>query len=328
MARHLSTLRRLAGVACATAVLAACDIGEITQVEEASWGTAAPTGWADIAAAPVPLDVTAYITGEVFTGDGVLIDESIDGVPEGAGTEQWVPSVAYLVTHPSGQRVLLDSGVRAGDCSYSILVVLNFPCRNKPGQDVVTQLARDDVDRLDYVIATHFHGDHASGLGPVLARYDPLVIAAADEIDALQSPLRETQGYRYDQFAADMRVEAADNGWLAVPHMDKAADLLGDGSIWLLPTPGHTPGHMSVLLNVPDGPPLLTFDAAHLKLTYDHTAPGGLGADLDVARDSISRLKALAADFPGMRLIYGHEPTQWPGDAIRVSLASQTPLTE
>jgi len=310
----------LAGTLAAS--LAACDIGDITDVQQASWRAAAdaPQSWDEVLASPTDLGVTAFVTGEVFAGGGVLIDPTVEGVPDGLGDDQWVPSISYLVTHPSGQRVLLDSGVRAGKCSYQILVVLDFPCRNKPGQDVVSQLTRDGVESIDYLVATHFHGDHASGLGPVLARYDPVVIASAAEIDALRSPLRETQGYRYEQFAADMRVEAADNGFISMPHIGDAADLFGDGSVWLLATPGHTPGHMSVFLNATSGPILMTFDAAHLEATFQYNAPGGLGADLEAASDSIAKLTTLAQSFPGARLVYGHEPAQWGGDAIRRDL--------
>ena len=314
--------QRAGALIFAASALAACDIGEITEVQQANWRAAenAPATWADVLATPTDLDVMAYVTGDVFAGGGVLIDPTVEGVPAGLGNDQWVPSLAYLVTHPSGQRVLLDSGVRAGECSYRILMVLDFPCRNDPGQDVVSQLALEDVDRIDFVVATHFHGDHASGLGPVMARYDPVVVASANEIEALKSPLRETQGYRYEQFAADMRVEAADNGFIDMPHIGKAADLFGDGSVWLLATPGHTPGHMSVLLNAASGPILMTFDAAHLEATYRYNAPGGLGADLEVASDSISRLTALAGALPAVKLIFGHEPSQWEDDAVRRSL--------
>ena len=314
--------QRAGALIFAASAFAACDIGEITEVQQANWRAAenAPATWADVLATPTDLDVMAYVTGDVFAGGGVLIDPTVEGVPAGLGNDQWVPSLAYLVTHPSGQRVLLDSGVRAGECSYRILMVLDFPCRNDPGQDVVSQLALEDVDRIDFVVATHFHGDHASGLGPVMARYDPVVVASANEIEALKSPLRETQGYRYEQFAADMRVEAADNGFIDMPHIGKAADLFGDGSVWLLATPGHTPGHMSVLLNAASGPILMTFDAAHLEATYRYNAPGGLGADLEVASDSISRLTALAGALPAVKLIFGHEPSQWEDDAVRRSL--------
>jgi len=310
----------LAGMLAAS--LAACDIGDITDVQQAGWRAAAnaPQSWDEVLASPTDLDVTAFVTGEVFAGGGVLIDPTVEGVPDGLGEDQWVPSISYLVTHPSGQRVLLDSGVRAGKCSYQILVVLDFPCRNKPGEDVVSQLARDGIETIDYLVATHFHGDHASGLGPVLARYGPVVIASAAEIDALRSPLRETQGYRYEQFAADMRVEAADNGFISMPHIGNAADLFGDGSVWLLATPGHTPGHMSVFLNATSGPILMTFDAAHLEATFQYNAPGGLGADLEVASDSIVRLKALADEIANIRMIYGHEPRQWLGNKIRIEL--------
>lgn len=306
----------------ASMILAACDIGEITKVQEIEWRDAAdaPANWDVVLAAPVELKVTAYVTGDVLAGPGILIDPDVEGVPAIYQNDIWVPAVSYLVEHPSGKSLLLDAGLRAGDCSYAVLVIVSIKCRNLVGQDVVTQLAADNVEQVDYLMISHFHGDHASNLPAVLAGYSPTVLTTDAELAAVQSRLRETSGYMRDHLRADMQVETIDSGFVEMPLLGNAADLFGDGSVWLLSTPGHTVGHLSALLNTAQGPKLLTFDAAHLAATYDFDAPGGLGADLGPARDSIMHLKAFAEAYPKTEVFFGHEPAQWADRGIRIEL--------
>ena len=47
--------------------------------------------------------------------------------------------------------------------------------------------------------------------------------------------------------------------------MGPSGDLLGDGSLWAISTPGHTKGHISYLINGLDGPILLTMDASFIR---------------------------------------------------------------
>lgn len=317
-------LRRLACVLAAGLALAACDIdAEITNVEKADWrpATEAPESWDAVFADPVPIEVRAFVTGEVLAGAGILIDPEVEGVPAEYKEDIWVPSVAFLVQHPMQGNLLLDAGLRAGDCAYSVLMVITIECRNVAGADPVSQLAREKIEKLDYLLISHFHGDHASGLGPILGRYEPVVLTTDAELEAVRSPMREASGYKADQLTANMKVETADAAFFEMPILGKVADLYGDGSLWLVSTPGHTAGHLSVLLNTTAGPKLLTFDAAHLAPTYEHNAPGDLGYDVPMARDSIARLKAFAEAYPEVDVIFGHEPTQWPDDEINVLVA-------
>lgn len=136
----------------------------------------------------MPLDVTAYVTGEVLAGPGILIDPDVEGVPAEYGENIWVPAVSYLVTHPSGQMLLMDAGLRAGDCAYRVVLLIEIGCRNAPGQDAVSQLQADGVEELDYLLVSHFHGDHVSGLAAVLAAYDPVVLTTRGELRGHPEP--------------------------------------------------------------------------------------------------------------------------------------------
>ena len=78
----------------------------------------------------------------------------------------------------------------------------------------------------------------------------------------------------------------------------------------LIPTPGHTPGHLSVLAELPGGPAvILAADAINRASEPDEGFPDA--EDPTEAARSAANLMALR-DRTGAALIYGHDPAQWP----------------
>jgi glyoxylase-like metal-dependent hydrolase (beta-lactamase superfamily II) len=89
-----------------------------------------------------------------------------------------------------------------------------------------------------------------------------------------------------------------------------AIDLLGDGSLWALPTPGHTDGHTAYLALTTDGPVLFVGDASHTRWGWDHgVAPGWFSDDRERGAESLRQLRALVAANPSIRVEVGHEAT-------------------
>ncbi len=79
----------------------------------------------------------------------------------------------------------------------------------------------------------------------------------------------------------------------------------------LIPTPGHTAGHQSLLLRTDDGGELLLCgDACYTRRSLDEMALPGSAFDFDAQRREMERLKVL--ESAGARLIFGHDPAQWP----------------
>jgi N-acyl homoserine lactone hydrolase len=78
----------------------------------------------------------------------------------------------------------------------------------------------------------------------------------------------------------------------------------------LLATPGHTPGHQSLLVRLAgSGPLLFTADAVYIQQLWQADELGA-AADPVAARASMDRLRAVAAST-GAQVICGHDPTQW-----------------
>ena len=95
-------------------------------------------------------------------------------------------------------------------------------------------------------------------------------------------------------------------------------DLLGDGSLVLLPTPGHTPGSMSLLVRQPGLPPLmmvgdLTYDA-HL-LEAGHVP--GVGSRRRL-REATAMINTMRQRHPGLVILPAHDP----GAASRLTQAT------
>ena len=144
---------------------------------------------------------------------------------------------------------------------------------------------------VDHVMLTHFHPDHAGSVPAVLEAAEAATAYAGEaDIPAIESP--------------------------------RPLQAVGDGDevfgLQIVATPGHTPGHISVL--DPDGGFLVAGDA----LTAD---AGGLAgptpqftADLELAHDSVRRL----ADLRFADVLVGHgDPIEGDGDAQVVALAAR-----
>lgn len=161
-----------------------------------------------------------------------------------------------------------------------------------PQQRIDRQLSRLNLSPtdLELVVNTHFHFDHAGG--NVLFASVPIA-AQEEEFRAARVP--ETYMPVWD--GPDLQFHSERGDWSPLPGVEM---------LW---TPGHTPGHQSMLVRLTPQPWLFTFDAVY---TEEHWRSGNLGSVLDIAaaRASVERLHAIAAREDA-KLIFGHDIGQW-----------------
>jgi glyoxylase-like metal-dependent hydrolase (beta-lactamase superfamily II) len=68
-------------------------------------------------------------------------------------------------------------------------------------------------------------------------------------------------------------------------------DVFGDGSVTILSTPGHTPGHQSLLVKLPKtGEILLSGDAVHFKSNWDNRGVPAMNFNKDQTRASMQKI--------------------------------------
>ena len=123
---------------------------------------------------------------------------------------------------------------------------------------------------------------------------------------------REVAFYRSKLGRPAFGLGAEDLGPEQPPELDYDGehDLTGDGSLVLLDTKGHTPGHQSLQVTFPDGRRyVLVGDAAYSRDAVESGEPQGFPWDRELARDALARLQALEGE--GATLLLAHDAAQW-----------------
>jgi glyoxylase-like metal-dependent hydrolase (beta-lactamase superfamily II) len=180
-----------------------------------------------------------------------------------------------------------------------------------PDQTLTAQLARIGYDVADVrtAVLSHLHIDHVGGL-PELSH--ATVVTSHAERRTLDRPFATMNGLlRRHVLRPGLRWELITPRPTHDPSLEPftaAHDLLGDGSLTVLHTPGHTPGSLSLLVRRPDFPPLLmvgdlTFD---LSLMEHEQLPGlgHRGASLATTR----KINALRQTHPDLVVLPAHDP--------------------
>jgi glyoxylase-like metal-dependent hydrolase (beta-lactamase superfamily II) len=203
------------------------------------------------------------------------------------------PIPAYLI-EAGDERILVDTGLNRSAVTdpgafYGRPDAFGL-FRLELELDIADQL---DVSTLTRIVLTHLHFDHTGGLARLPSSIP--VVVQRREWEAGHDAGVAARNFLYPRdYAGDDR---------EVLIVDGDHDLLGDGSIELLLTPGHTPGHQSV--RVGEGL-ILGADVGHFLSTYeDHRFP--IFADDHTAQaDSANRLSDMRD--AGTRLLPGHDP--------------------
>ena len=226
-------------------------------------------------------------------------DKSISTYQRGQGQMIEAPILAYLLETTNG-RILYDVGCDhakinepVARANYYDPAVFEFGAPDmREEQRIPHHLARLGLTPadVDVIFIGHLHFDHAGGLKELRR------CGCGAEIHVQRDEMAVAQSGADPVVFADDLVDDA-----GAPLQFK----LQSGEYALLPdvqaiaTPGHTAGHMSMLIELPQGPPvLLAGDAADLQENLDdEVAPGGLWQGREAqAIDSIRKLKAIARE--------------------------------
>ncbi len=180
------------------------------------------------------------------------------------------------------------------------------------------------VSDVHTAVVSHLHQDHIGGLGE-LGQAD--IVVSETEWGTLSSSLPEQRGLmsRHIKLPGlrwrQVEPEPTDDPSLA--PFEECHDLFGDGSLVLLPTPGHTPGSLSLLVRQNGLPPFmlvgdLTYDVHVLE---DGHVPG-VGSRRRL-RESTAKVKRMRQRYRDLVILPAHDP----GAAGRLARATgQTPV--
>jgi N-acyl homoserine lactone hydrolase len=223
-----------------------------------------------------------------------------------------VPVPFFVLRHPDGD-VLVDGG-------NPLAVAQNPRAHLGPLADVfeihmteedhcVAQLQRRGLDpsAISHIVQTHLHMDHTGALG----HFPQATVTVHErELEAARTAQPFENGYVRD----DLNHPGIEWQPITGEH-----DLFGDGTIRLIETPGHSAGHMSILLSLEQtGPVLLTADAADNRAQWQGRMEPRALASREDAMESIERLRQIAAEHDAM-VVHGHDPKNWAAVSERSS---------
>ncbi len=207
----------------------------------------------------------------------------------------------FLVTTDAGEHVLIDSGFPAKyaddphgateeDNLGTFGAVLSITPDNMPAAQLA--LAGVSPQDIDLFIMTHTHIDHLGGLFDFAQA--PLLISATER--ALPKPLYWSGGQPWD--------------WPDRRYVTVADDARIGPGFELFQVPGHAPGQIAFLLELPQtGPVLLASDAISRPSEIDEAFDTAWHPEQAIA--SAARLMQIAQQRDAF-VIYGHGPDQWP----------------
>lgn len=238
------------------------------------------------------------------------------GVKRGDWTP--IPIGAFLVEHPGAGAVLIDTGLHPSVAvkpaeNLGRLGVLAFRgLQMDAAQAVPAQLRERGIAhaQVGTVVMTHMHIDHASAISEFPEA--TFVVSRAEwEAATTQGQLH---GYVKRQFdhAFDYRLldfEGPEAG--SFSGFARSFDLFGDGSVRTVYTPGHTLGHMSVVLRTARGEVLVAGDAIYLRRTLDDAHLPYRSEDEHLFRRSLRELQQYVRETPDAVVIPGHDWDEW-----------------
>jgi N-acyl homoserine lactone hydrolase len=238
-------------------------------------------------------------------GHSLANDESVWTPGENVGRDIEFSSTCWLAKHGS-DWLLWDTGVPEAALNdprgWSTLPKLIVYHLDKSLTDQLAEIGLKPGD-IGRVAISHTHGDHIGNVG--LFSNSTIVMQRA-EYSWIHSPNGPNDNVN--------QLMALARKLLGTPKslqlIDGDTDVFGDGSVTLISTPGHTPGHQSLLVHLRNsGFILLSGDVVHLEENFEKNIVPSLNTDKAQSIASMQRARQLIATYKA-KLFINHDKSQ------------------
>ncbi len=263
--------------------------------------------WEEVFSNPSSISVKTLNTGIIKCPVRGLINDGSD-----TKSLAKIPVLSHLITHEELGNYLIDTGF---DSSFSTTIggrykglIKMFYFKNTYMQNSIDEGIDKQTLGLDIksVFLTHMH-EH--GAGSIALSDDISYVFGRGEKEVSVFP------FVYSQFLKNKKnlFYFDFNHAKMMPIVGKCIDVFGDASLWAISTPGHTPGHVSYLVNAKSGPILITGDVSMTKKGHENRIePGSYDEDKTVGKETFLKLLEFTNKYPNIKIIFGHETDEFP----------------
>lgn len=293
---------------------------------------------------PPPIYGQNYVTVSPLAGGFITLSDHFFVHPAEEGAKRTVPSLAFFIQHP-GQvspstghpngkngpiNLMFDLGLRKSKTRYPPVLQKHIdgraPHRLEPG--VAAQLKAGGLDPkdVDIVMLSHVHYDHHGDPEDFPNARFLIGDGALNVLKHGLGGIASHQHFEPDTLPDERTEELPDptrEEWRPMGPFPATLDLFKDGSVYVVDTPGHLPGHVNLLCRTTRKWILLCGDAFHDRrlLTGEKDigtweGPQGntlcIHLDKEAAKESIERLKTFDQETgEACELIAAHEEGWW-----------------
>lgn len=225
-----------------------------------------------------------------------------------------IPVVAFLIRHPSAGDVLVDTGFHPSVAvepkgalgKWGGLLFKDIRMATEDSVPAQLRALGADPSGIGTVVMTHLHFDHAGAISEFPAAtfiVDSREWSAAAEGSERDGYVRRQFDHGFDWRLVDFEGPAADS----FATFGRSVDLFGDGSVRLVSTPGHSAGHLSVVLRLREREALLCGDAALTEATIENSTVPYLMEDEHRYLRSLREIQLYLEQTPDALVVPGHE---------------------
>ena len=220
----------------------------------------------------------------------------------------WLPIYAFAIEHRDGV-ILVDTGANAGLKAlprwhpyFRLAVRFDIEREQEAGPQLrALGIAPRDIKTI---VLTHLHMDHDGGLKDFVSSK---ILVSRGELRSASGLAGEIRGYlpqRWPRGFDPQPLALADEAFGPFPRSRR---LTPDGRVVAIPTPGHTPDHLSIVVDEGDVAIVLAGDASYTGTNLLTGTVDGVSASDAAARASLAALREFAASRPTIYLP-AHDP--------------------
>lgn len=245
-----------------------------------------------------PLTLTVFDCGENTVKDISLFSPGVN-----KGKQKTLAVRCYLIQHPKGM-LMWDTGLSDKIAEQKNgIKAMNGAFTLKVNRTLASQLNEIKInpEEVKYLAFSHMHSDHTGNAN----LFTKAKLIVQDE--EFEAGLKSDESAKKYHFAPETYDKVKRN---PVMKLKADHDLFEDGSVIILRAPGHTPGHQSLLVNLPEtGPVILSGDLYHFESNRTHRRVPGFNYDKAETLKSMEKIENLVAE-KGAQFWIQHDPDQ------------------